>query len=1645
MHTQNTVVSTMTSALGAVARLAAARRRRVAVTALAAATVAGAAVPLSVGAAAPASPHHSVIGPLARFAMSEAAHGRQVPKSRAIGRQGPHGIAYGILVRGSVTAAEIASTGAQPGTVLPSGATAYGTLNEIKGLAQLDGVSEVDLAGVVSTKLDQSVPLTHAAEPGHANTATLPHLWSGTLPHAASASGATLVWHHNSSCEGGGGSTPVLYNGHLYVRDSNSGNLELDASTGASVGSWITGGAWPPAFDGSSGFAVVNTAFNTPHTLTAFATSNNAAQWTYQGDGTAGGDPSTPATVANGMVYVGSTSGNVYAIPEAGNGNPTTPVWSGNAGFSIDGYGDGFDIGPTAMAVGDSMLVVPTTTHVVAFSNQVPPVSTSTEQAVALQDDPAHTGAQPSSSLATPLSVKWTSAALGDHTSYPVIANGLVYVAYLTSSTTTASLIALHASDGSTAWGPVSLGSSVRAMPAYDGGKVFVVNQTGGSTLQGIMRAYDATTGSLLWTTILPGQFQFTSGPTALNGVVYTGGAGSGGTLYAVNETTGAVQWTGSVMNGDESSPAVSSTGVYVNYACDQAYDFSPGSGTTIGSGFTGDTGKSVVVGAVDTGIDIQDPDFRTSTATRIASLWDQAASGSTLSSPGSYGYGRECTATNIDASNGGSGTGCGPFLYAAGTDCMTPVGTPGTSGSMSLTEQDCFGHGTHVAGIEAGNGRASGLQLGSYAADGVSAGTYIGMAPESDIVAVKTDGDAAHIIDGVHYIFQKADALGEPAVVNLSLGVNEGPHDGTSTFDTLLDSLTGPGHLVAAAAGNQATGGFGVSAYYHASGLLGQGAIMSQNLAIGSGPVFIDIWYPGSDRFSVAVSGPGLSLPYTAPDRSAEGVGYDGVCDSAASANATNAVQSASGDVAEVLSCTTMPGSGDNEIQVVLFNPNSSDFSLSGCSISSFCVDKWSVGLRGDSVANGTWHAWMADQSDYFFHGGHGNDADTVSSPGTAHDVVTVGSYVSRTTWPSLTSNTTACPSHICHDSDTNAAVGKLSTFSSRGPTRDGRYGVDVVAPGEMVGSSLSAHASADIINGCAVDSNGSSVANACISPDGAHVFIQGTSMAAPHVAGGLGLLLAQQSSLTPAQAKHILAGTALHDSFTGTAPNVSSGNGKLLLGPGAYSITPSHLPLAGGSVTLCGVDFQAGMTASGQLIGSGSATPLTLSPTGDTHCLSTTMPATTTPGIVPLSFTNPDNSTGTDSITYDPAPSSYRSVSPFRVLDTRLSTRTGTCSSGGTTVTCATLTTGQAMDVVVTGVGGSNVPASGVSAVVMNVTALPTLDGFLTVYPTGSARPLASNLNYVPGRAVPNLVEVPVGTGGKVTVFNSHGSTDVLVDIAGYVLDGDTGPMGLFNGVVPFRLLDTRSSSRTGSCFATGSTSATTCTTLGQGSTLDLQVTGRTGSNIPANGVMAVALNVTSTNPTTTSYLTVYPAGTTRPTASNLNFVAGQVVPNRVIVTVGFVNGVGRITIFNHAGSVDVVVDANGWFTDGVAQTTGGLYSGVTPSRILDTRFSRVVGYHQTVTLQVAGQGGIPAMNASTPPTSVVVNVTATDTTAPSFLTVYPSDVSRPFSSDLNWVGGNVVANLVVVKLSASGAITIYNNNGLTDVIVDVQGWYT
>ncbi|HSJ90787.1 MAG TPA: hypothetical protein VK917_01890, partial [Ilumatobacter sp.] len=205
--------------------------------------------------------------------------------------------------------------------------------------------------------------------------------------------------------------------------------------------------------------------------------------------------------------------------------------------------------------------------------------------------------------------------------------------------------------------------------------------------------------------------------------------------------------------------------------------------------------------------------------------------------------------------------------------------------------------------------------------------------------------------------------------------------------------------------------------------------------------------------------------------------------------------------------------------------------------------------------------------------------------------------------------------------------------------------------------------------------------------------------------------------------------------------------------------------------------------------------------------------------------------------------------------------------------------------------------VPASGVSAVSLNVTvAQPEGSGYVTVYPCGT-RPEVSSVNYVAGQVVANAVIAPVSADGEICLY-SFAQTHLLADINGYFPVG-TG----FTAVAPDRVFDTRPGVADGLRVVAKQK-------VGGATELKVKVTDIAGV-VPATGVGAVSLNVTVAQPEGSGYATVYPCGT-RPEASNLNYVAGQVVANAVIAPV---SADGEICLYSFAPA-HLLADINGYF---------------------------------------------------------------------------------------------------------------------------------
>lgn len=374
------------------------------------------------------------------------------------------------------------------------------------------------------------------------------------------------------------------------------------------------------------------------------------------------------------------------------------------------------------------------------------------------------------------------------------------------------------------------------------------------------------------------------------------------------------------------------------------------------------------------------------------------------------------------------------------------------------------------------------------------------------------------------------------------------------------------------------------------------------------------------------------------------------------------------------------------------------------------------------------------------------------------------------------------------------------------------------------------------------------------------------------------------------------------------------------------------------------------------------------------------------------------------------DSAAGNYHPLDPARILDTRI----GTGASGA-------VGPGQTASLQVTGRGA--VPAQA-GAVILNVTAVqPTHHGYLTVFPGGTGRPTASNLNFTPGQVVPNLVVAKLGDNGTVDLFNSAGHTHLVADVMGWFDEQPSANGSRLRGISPTRLVDTRDRGAP----------------IGPGRSIELQVADT--ASIPAEAT-AVVLNVTVTQPTAAGYLTVYPNGVQRPTASNLNFVPGQTVPNLVVAKVG-TNG--KIRLYNSHGSSHVIVDATAFFQSSNSPADGAGLTATNPDRLLDTREGlgaarRKVRAGESISIDVTGRGGVPQEGVD----SVVLNVTVTDPTHHGYVTAHPSGTRRPEASNLNFVPGQTVPNLVVVKVGADGRIDLFNSHGETHLVADIAGWF-
>jgi subtilisin family serine protease len=504
---------------------------------------------------------------------------------------------------------------------------------------------------------------------------------------------------------------------------------------------------------------------------------------------------------------------------------------------------------------------------------------------------------------------------------------------------------------------------------------------------------------------------------------------------------------------------------------------------------FSGDTGADVVVGVVDSGIDFDHPDFTDAAGnTRILYIWDQQSLAGP--SPAAYAYGREWTSADIDAGL-----------------------------CTEVDDSDASGHGTHVTGIAAGNGAAPDAGGASY--------THTGMAPNANIIFVKTDWSSTGIIDAMNYIFEQADALGLPAVINLSLGTQIGAHDGTDPMEQEIDALVNAqaGRAVVVAAGNE--GDVDIHAEVQAVSFVSvigpefEIPTYADNAGSGNDVVYVVGYYPSTDNLTVHLWSPSGNY-YTQ--------GLTAGCAYAAGSD---------GAVYLCNNSTSNFGQGtpDREIVVLIVDDSSIRPPADGT---------WRMALTGNTVAGTGWVDFWAISSlgslgKIAEFTTHVDDEETLGIPATAHDAVTVGAYATKICWDDIDGSS--------HSYGGSPALGDIAYFSSRGPTRDGRSKPELAAPGMGIVSSLAQEVAA------AVDD--------IWETDTWHMLMQGTSQAAPHVAGAAALFFEDDPTLDAAGIESLLRLHARDDDWTQSydqalflgTKNLVFGSGKLNVGSWSFA----------------------------------------------------------------------------------------------------------------------------------------------------------------------------------------------------------------------------------------------------------------------------------------------------------------------------------------------------------------------------------------------------------------------------------------------------------------------------------------------------------
>ncbi len=563
-------------------------------------------------------------------------------------------------------------------------------------------------------------------------------------------------------------------------------------------------------------------------------------------------------------------------------------------------------------------------------------------------------------------------------------------------------------------------------------------------------------------------------------------------------------------------------------------------------------TGADVIVGVIDTGIDIEHPDFITIEGnTRILSIWDHTLDSSDVNGvadpPANFTYGTEWSADTIQ------------------------------DGYTSCAHRDNDGHGTHVAGTAAGNGSAPNYD-----------GPYTGIAPEAELLVVKFDFDneknrnsETAVIDAINWIFQKATEQGKPCVINMSMGSDYGPHDGSTAEERGLDDLTGAGKIICLSAGNAGSSWSGPSFDTHGGPIHGSGKINTLQDIVFETPadyvssaaddyVFFDIWYPGAVTAYVQITTPGgTTYPQSYSGPNSNLWFTDGKSGGFGTPEGFIYVENVSG-----ANSFWAAENSDNNIYIEISDYQGTEPA----------AGTWVINIITEQNGEFVYHSWQG-YSDSLKHAFFWYDSDstshspddltntyladntmTIGKPATALSAISIGAYQTKDTWPGREYTD-------CEDPDSTFSLidmtyttspityynefsmEDLAYFSSRGPSRDGRTQPFIAAPGVGIVASLSQ------TNLSTPGYNYFRCMNRVEYGEGSqtsayYTTLQGTSMSSPHATGSVAVLLEAAVNAgknpTPADMKEILRLGARVDEFTAGVtdtelPNNDWGYGKV------------------------------------------------------------------------------------------------------------------------------------------------------------------------------------------------------------------------------------------------------------------------------------------------------------------------------------------------------------------------------------------------------------------------------------------------------------------------------------------------------------------